>query len=41
LRLDKFIKERSKLVRMKGIVEYLHSNLTDEILDEFMKIIEK
>jgi hypothetical protein len=26
---------------MKGIVEYLHSNLTDEILDEFMKIIEK
>jgi hypothetical protein len=35
------MKEKNKLVRLKAIVEFLHSNLTDEILDEFMKIIEK
>jgi hypothetical protein len=39
LKLDECKNQRCRLVRKKAIVEYLHSNLTDDILDDFMKLI--
>jgi hypothetical protein len=41
LELQEHVKGREKYLRLREINEYLHSNVTDEIIDEFMKLCKR